>query len=102
MRKKVWISGVFLLLIALLGTIFYQKIYLPKATFDTVQLKKEDFSVWIKGIGELDAQYIYDLGFPITGRVMQLDVDQGDWVEGKQLLAKLDDIDRIRTKIKAH
>ncbi|GAB6069014.1 hypothetical protein JCM30760_01110 [Thiomicrorhabdus hydrogeniphila] len=78
-------------MVVLLGFTFYKKVYLPKATFETVKLQQGDFSVWLRGIGELDAQFIYNLGFPITGRVMKIDVDQGDKVSYKQLLAKLDD-----------
>lgn len=90
MRKKGVVSAVFLLVAILVGVLFYQKVYLPKATFESIQAEKDDFSVWIKGIGELDAQLIYDLGFPITGRVMSLYADQGDVVVAKQLLAELD------------
>jgi RND family efflux transporter MFP subunit len=91
MRKTAVVSGVFLLAAILIGVLFYQKVYLPKATFESVHTEKGDFSVWIKGIGELDAQLIYDLGFPVTGRVMHLYADQGDVVEAKQLLAQLDE-----------
>jgi len=89
-QKRI-VSGVTLLLLVVLAVIFYQKVYLPKATFQSVQLEKKDFSVSVRGIGELDAQFIYDLGFPITGRVMQLEVDQGDSVAQQQQLAQLDD-----------
>ncbi len=40
---------------------------------------------------------IYDLGFPVTGRVMHLYADQGDRVEARQLLAKLDDTEVTAT-----
>ncbi len=89
--KKSLLSGVALLLLVVLAGAFYQKVYLPKATFQTVQLEQDDFAVWLRGIGELDAQFIYDLGFPITGRVAQLFVDQGDSVAHQQPLAQLDD-----------
>ena len=91
MNRKVLIGGGIIVMVVLLGSTFYKKVYLPKATFETVKLQQSDFSVWLSGIGELDAQFIYSLGFPITGRVMNIDVDQGDKVGYKQLLAKLDD-----------
>lgn len=91
MRKAGLIGAGFFLVALLLGGVFYQKVYTPKATFETTQLQKTDFPVWLKGIGELDAQFIYRLGFPVTGRVMELYVDQGDSVNSKQLLAKQDD-----------
>lgn len=91
MRKTAIVSGVFLLVVIIFGVFFYQKIYLPKATFESVHPNKGDFHVRVKGVGELDAQLIYDLGFPITGRVKQLYADQGDVVSAKQLLAQLDD-----------
>ena len=97
MRKTAIVSGVFLFLAILIGVLFYQKVFLPKATFESVHPEKSDFSVWVKGVGELDAQLIYDLGFPITGRVRHLYADQGDVVEAKQLLAQLDD-----TEVKAN
>jgi len=97
MRKTAIVSGVFLLVVIIFGVFFYQKIYLPKATFESVHPNKGDFHVRVKGVGELDAQLIYDLGFPITGRVKQLYADQGDVVSAKQLLAQLDD-----TEVKAN
>ncbi|MCF6346591.1 MAG: efflux RND transporter periplasmic adaptor subunit [Thiomicrorhabdus sp.] len=89
-QKRV-LSSIALVLLVALAVVFYQKVYLPKATFQSVQLEEKDFSVWLRGIGELDAQFVYDLGFPITGRVMLLSVDQGDTVDQQQQLAQLDD-----------
>jgi RND family efflux transporter MFP subunit len=89
-QKRI-LSSLAVLLLVVLAVIFYQKVYLPKATFQSIQLEEKDFSVWLRGIGELDAQFVYDLGFPITGRVMQLMVDQGDSVAQQQKLAQLDD-----------
>lgn len=89
-KKWLKIGGLALVVIVLSG-LFYKKVYLPKATFDTVKLQQQDFPVWLKGIGELDAQFIYNLGFPVTGRVKEILVDEGDQVTFKQLLAKQDD-----------
>lgn len=91
MNKKWLITGIAVVVAVLLSVVFYKKVYLPKATFEMVKLQQGDFAVWLKGIGELDAQFIYHLGFPITGRVMDIHVDQGDKVVYKQLLAKQDD-----------
>ncbi|WP_028485978.1 efflux RND transporter periplasmic adaptor subunit [Thiomicrorhabdus chilensis] len=77
--------------IVLIGSAaFYTYIYQPKSTYQSVSPQSGTFDVWIQGIGELDAQLIYDLGFPVSGRMTELHADHGDRVKAGALLAQLD------------
>lgn len=88
---KYWRIGLGLLGLGIFGAVFYTQVFLPKSTYATTQPLKQDFKVWVSGIGTLDAQFIYPLGFPVTGRLLGVYVDQGDRVTPNQLLAQLDD-----------
>lgn len=55
------------------------------------QDKKEGNDV-IKVSGMIEATEV-DVGFKVAGRIVSLSVQEGDWVENKKVLAKLDDED---------
>lgn len=89
--KKSWrIWAVLAVLVIGLGALFYHKVYQPKSTYQTVQPMQGEFAVWVQGLGELDAQRFYPLGFTGNGRLIETLVDQGDKVQKGQLLAQLD------------
>ena len=85
--------GLTLLAFILLGSLFYQKIYLPKHTFSTQSPQRGDLKVTVFGIGQLSAKNIYALGSPTGGKLMSVLVEEGDWVKSGQLLACLDPVD---------
>lgn len=89
--NKVWWRWVLaVILIVILGVLFYSKVYQPKSTYLTLFPQSGSFEVSIQGIGSLDAQFIYQLGFPVSGRITELYADQGDVVSAGLLLAQLD------------
>jgi len=96
--KRALIRWGALLGIVLIGSAtFYTHIYQPKSTYQHVLPKIGSFDVWIQGIGELDAQLIYDLGFPVSGRMTELYADHGDRVKSGALLAQLDASELLAT-----
>ena len=85
--------------LAAAGAIFYQKVYLPKSTYETYQPKKGSTSVSVFGIGELSAERIYGVGTPTGGKILSVETDQGKWIKKGDLIAQIDPVDlqsRIR------
>jgi HlyD family secretion protein len=64
--------------------------------YDSVRNKPEESS-FIKVSGNIEATEV-DLGFKISGRIMDLAVQEGDWVKKGNVLARLDDED-IRNRL---
>lgn len=90
MKKSLQRWGLVIIALTLLGILFYQQIYQPKSTYQTVSIQSGDFDVWVQGLGELDAQRLYPLGFTTGGRIIKTTVDQGEHVDSHTLLAQLD------------
>jgi len=51
----------------------------------------QNVSVRVFGIGTIEAQVVSKVGFQISGKLISIDADQGDFVKAGALLAKLDD-----------
>lgn len=90
MKKSLRLWGALLVLAGVLATVFYQRVYQPKSTYLTVPVQSGDFDVWVQGLGELDAQRLYPLGFTAGGRLIEVAVDQGERLAAHTLLAQLD------------
>ena len=92
--QKNWIRLLFtLLVIVLVGMFFYQKVYLPKSTYQTVKAQKSDMNVSVFGIGEVSAKMIYPITAQTAGKILTLTKDQGDWVKKGELIATIDPVD---------
>jgi len=52
---------------------------------------EQNVEVRVFGIGTIEAQVISKVGFQVTGKVIAIEADQGDFVKSGVLLAKLDD-----------
>jgi len=59
---------------------------------------EQNTEVRVFGIGTVEAQVVSKVGFQISGKIVVLDADQGDFVKEGALLAKLDD-DAQRAKV---
>jgi HlyD family secretion protein len=55
---------------------------------------KKEGNDFIKVSGNIETTEV-DVGFKIPGRIVSLSVQEGDWVENKKVLAKLDDEDLL-------
>lgn len=59
---------------------------------------EQNVEVRVFGIGTIEAQVVSKVGFQISGKVVGIEADQGDFVKAGALLAKLDD-DAQRAKV---
>jgi RND family efflux transporter MFP subunit len=86
-----WI--VLLLLIAGGGCLFYEKVYIPKATYDYVTAKKGDLTLEVFGIGTVSAKNIHPVSSNYGGKLLEVKKDQGEWVKKGEVVAVLDPVD---------
>jgi RND family efflux transporter MFP subunit len=92
-KSTIFKSLTLLLIIAAGGFIFYNKVYIPKSTYQTYTPKKGVTNVEVFGIGELEAKDIYPVGSAIGGRVIEVDSDEGKYIKKDDIIAKLDPVD---------
>ena len=86
--------------IAIVGLVtVYQKVYVPKHTYNTLSLQKGDVSVKVNGIGNVSARDIYKIGSIYGGKVLNFYVKEGSFVKKGELLASIDSVD-LEDKIK--
>ena len=88
--KKTVIS---IVIIALVGFGIYKKVYIPKHTFETTQVKKGDMSVRVNGIGNVGAKDIYKIGSVYSGKVLNSTAHEGDFIKRGDTIAIVDSID---------
>ncbi len=82
-----------LIIILGLGTIFYNKVYIPKTTFEMISPTIGNLKVTIKGIGNVGAKDIYAITAQTGGKILQINTDQGQWVKKGSLLIVMDGVD---------
>jgi len=87
---KYSIAGVVL---AVLAFVVYNKVYIPKTTYKTVQSTRGDMSVKIFGIGQVGAKTIYNVTAGVNAKLLTVGTDEGKWVKKGQLLATFDSVD---------
>lgn len=93
---RITLSAIILFIMAF---VFYQKVYLPKSTYESYRPKKGSTSVTVFGIGELSAERIYPVGTPTGGRILSIETDQGHWIKKGELIATLDPVD-LQSRLK--
>lgn len=71
----------------------YQKIYLPKHTFETIRATIGDMVVRVNGVGNVGAKDIYSVGSIYGGKVFSFEVDEGDFIKKGDLIAQIDPVD---------
>jgi len=81
------------LIIALSGTIFYNKVYIVKSTFQTTKPTVGELHVNIRGIGNVDAKNIYNITAQSGGKINEIFYDEGDKVKKGDLLLSIDAVD---------
>ncbi len=81
------------LLVLVSGTVFYNKIYIPKSTYKTITPKRGDMQLKTFGIGNVGAKEIYNITALFASKIKVLYTDEGQWVKKGQLLAEMDVVD---------
>jgi len=89
-----WLKyGIIALIIAIGGTIFYNKVYVVKSTFETIKPTTGLLHVSIRAIGNVDAKNIYDITAQTGGKIEKIFFDEGEWVKKGDLLVSIDPVD---------
>jgi len=83
----------------LVGFGFYNKVYVPKHTYNTLSVSQGDMAVNVNGVGEVSAKDIYKIGSVFGGKVLDLDISEGEFIDKKMLIATVDSVD-LKDKIK--
>jgi len=84
---------VYATVLAIAGIGFYQKIYIPKHTFETIYPTKGNMSIRINGVGNVGAKEIYKIGTIYGGKVSEFYVNDGDFIKRGDLIARIDSVD---------
>lgn len=84
---------IFISLVLVAGVVLYNKVYIPKHTFETLQPSKGDLNKEVFGIGEVGAKNIYAINAQTGGKILQIKTDEGQWVKKGDLLVVMDAVD---------
>jgi len=78
---------------AVAAWLFYQKVYLPRSTYDYVTVKKGELPLQVFGIGTVDAKNRYAICSNSGGKVVEILKEEGDRIEKGELVGRLDGVD---------
>ena len=67
--------------VVIVGVVFYNKIYLPKITYETTTATVGDIKVKVFGIGNVGAKSIYNISAGVSAKILSIDTDEGLWVK---------------------
>jgi len=90
---------IFTIVIGLVGFGIYNKVYIPKHTYDTLSVSQGDMAIKVNGVGEVSSKDIYKIGSLYGGKVMNFVIEEGQRVEKGSLIATIDSVD-LKDKIK--
>jgi len=79
--------------VLLIGVLFYNKVYIPKTTYEKVSPVKGNLDVEVFGIGNVGAKNIYTINSQTGGKVLEILTDEGEWVKKGDLLVRIDSVD---------
>ena len=84
---------IILIILAVGGSVFYNKVYIVKTTYKTLSPKVGDLDVKVFGIGSVDAKDIYSINSQTGGKIVSIFSDEGLWVKKGDLLVVIDPVD---------
>ena len=84
---------VILAVILVAGAIFYNKVYIPKSTYERVTPTQGDLDLTIFGIGNVGAKEIYAVNSLTATKIKAINSDEGKWVKKGDLLVVMDAVD---------
>ena len=94
--KKYIISAI---VVSLAGFAIYNKIYIPKHTYNTTNITQGDMAIKVNGVGEVSSKEVYKIGSIYGGKVTNFTVQEGEKIEKGSLIATVDSVD-LKDKIK--
>ena len=80
-------------IIVIIAAIFYNKVYIVKSTFKTIEPIRGDLHVSIRGIGNVDAKDIYNITAQSGGKIEDIYFDEGERVKKGDLLLTIDAVE---------
>jgi len=84
---------IYITILAIVGVGFYQKIYIPKHTFETIYATNGNMSVKVNGVGNVGSKDLYKIGSIYGGKVLDFKIEEGDFIKNGDLIAKIDYVD---------
>ena len=75
------------------GTLFYNKVYIPKTTYERISPTVGEMRTEVYGIGNVGAERIYQITAQTGGRILAIHTDEGKWVKKGDLLIEIDSVD---------
>ena len=92
-QKKKWLIRV---VVAVVTVALLKLTLLAPPRVPVVNLEKRDLTARVYGNGTVEAKVVVGISSKITGRIVELYVDQGDHVKAGQLLARLENDDLVQ------
>ncbi|WP_201353452.1 efflux RND transporter periplasmic adaptor subunit [Hydrogenimonas urashimensis] len=86
-------TALFLLLAGLAGWLFYEKVYIPKSTYQAVTAKEGVMEATVFGIGTVGAKNLYPLCSVTGGKLLTVAKEEGEWVKKGDIIARIDPVD---------
>jgi len=92
MNKFVKYTAIGISLIAA-SVIIYNKVYVPKHTFKQTMPEQGNLKISLKGIGNINAEKVYNITPWTPGKILSLDIKNGQQVKKGQRLFTIDPVD---------
>jgi len=91
---KITKKYIIILSLFLVGIIvFYNKVYIPKTTYEIVSPTSGELLVEVFGVGDLGAKNIYTINAQTGGKILNIYTDEGKWVKKGDLIVTIDPVD---------
>jgi multidrug efflux pump subunit AcrA (membrane-fusion protein) len=91
--NKILKYTIILIILAVGGFVFYNKVYVVKTTYKTISPTIGDLDVKVFGVGNVDAKDIYSINAQTGGKIVSIFSDEGLWVKKDDLLVVIDPVD---------
>ena len=91
--KSAYKNIVLIALLLLAGILFYKKVYIPKTTFTLLSPEKGELKASVNGIGNVEAEDIYNITAQSGGKIVNIFTNEGKWVKKGDLLIVMDGVD---------
>ena len=84
--------------VGVLGFGFYQKVFIPKHTFNIITPKKSDVTLKVNGVGNIGSENIYKISTIYGGKVKNFNISIGQFINKGDLISNIDSVD-LKDKI---
>jgi len=85
--------GISLAVVGVLGIGFYQKVYIPKHTFNTITPTKTDMTIKVNGVGNVGSENTYKVSAVYGGKINDFNLTIGQFITKGDVVANIDSVD---------